>query len=252
MYACNPYVTYCNPHTRMPVSFSKPVHLSTSRHYRREQPPKAVHLPSLSEITAWSILENEDNQGDQDDSNIPKDSNEAYEQARNTWFQGGSKHQIEDISLDANLLDVLHKENISKQNEYREARTFVKRGLIFFKDEYAHGEETCKGDKILNQIFYLLDTIMLHRGWRREEAQIKLHKAYVIASLPIIYGKDWDLHAIRVLARFKVKSLKSLVLALFPRRFGKTVKYIRNIHFGVLFLNKMNSLCCLILYLCEY
>jgi hypothetical protein len=204
----------------MPVSFSKPVHLSTSRHYRREQPPKAVHLPSLSEITAWSILENEDNQGDQDD---PKDSNEAYEQARNTWFRGGSKHQIEDISLDANLLDQLHKENVSKQNEYREARTFIKRGLSFFKDEISKGEETCEGDKILNQIFYLLDTIMSFKQWKREEAQVKLHKAYIIASLPLIYGKSWDTNAARVLARFKVKSLKSLVLALFPRRYGKTI-----------------------------
>src|SRR6185312_16761430 len=33
----------------------------------------------------------------------------------------------------------------------------------------------------------------------------------------------WDIHAQRVLARFKVTTLKSLVLALFPRRFGKTI-----------------------------
>lgn len=81
----------------------------------------------------------------------------------------------------------------------------------------------CTGDEKLEQIFYLLDTILHARGWTREDSQAKLHKSYVIASLPQIYGKEWEVHSQRVLKKFGVTDLKSMVLALFPRRFGKTI-----------------------------
>lgn len=130
---------------------------------------------------------------------------------------------FEHCSLDAELTKQLIEQNQHELSEYTSAKQFEPRTLSFFGSEYRPDEKRCEGDIRLTQIFYLLDTIMLHKGWTREEAQIKLHKAYVIAALPLIYGRDWELHAHRVLARFGVTDHKSLVLALFPRRYGKTI-----------------------------
>lgn len=90
-------------------------------------------------------------------------------------------------------------------------------------DDDGYGGAKCAGDDKLKQIQFLLDDILRKRGWEREESQKKLHRSYIIAALPQIYGKDWEVHSQRVLKRFGVTDLKSLVLAMYPRRFGKTI-----------------------------
>lgn len=133
----------------------------------------------------------------------------------------------ETISVDDEFLNRLQALNKKQLDSYKDDRMFEKRSLSYFQDDLTdlslEDDLRCEGDIRLRRIFYLLDTIMLHKKWTREEAQIKLHKSYIIASLPIIYGSDWDIHQERILAKFKVKDLKSLVLALFPRRYGKTI-----------------------------
>lgn len=87
----------------------------------------------------------------------------------------------------------------------------------------AFDHAVCAGDTKVKQIKFLLDDLLRPRGWLREEAQKKLHRSYLIASLPLIYGKDWEIHCARVLKLFGVDDLKSLVLAIYARRFGKTI-----------------------------
>jgi hypothetical protein len=95
--------------------------------------------------------------------------------------------------------------------------------MALYDEEDTYTGVKCAGDDKLKQIQFLLDDILKRRGWEREESQKKLHRSYVIASLPQIYGKDWEVHSQRVLKRFGVTDLKSLVLAMYPRRFGKTI-----------------------------
>lgn len=140
----------------------------------------------------------------------------THHDSTDEWFQ-------HDFSLQDELLAILERQNIKEQHDYNVSKEFIRRGTGFFDEDDCIEDETCEGDERLKQIFYLLDVIMTPKGWKREEAQIKLHKAYVIASLPLIYGKEWDVNAKRVLERFGVTDLKSLVLALYPRRFGKTI-----------------------------
>jgi hypothetical protein len=77
----------------------------------------------------------------------------------------------------------------------------------------------CAGDRRLEAIIYTLNNL----GYVRSEFQKKLHLHFLQASLPVIYGDDWATHAERVLAEFGLDKISAEVMALAPRRHGKTM-----------------------------
>lgn len=56
----------------------------------------------------------------------------------------------------------------------------------------------------------------------RSGDQTIMHDAFIIACLPLIYGKEWESNCIRVMKEHKITRIRSEVLCLTPRRFGKT------------------------------
>ena len=84
--------------------------------------------------------------------------------------------------------------------------------------ENDNGHIMCDGDKRLRHIRTLLSTF----SEIRSEQQKEFHDKFLIACLPHIYGKDWEAHRIRVLEQFKIKRIRFEVMAVTPRRFGKS------------------------------
>lgn len=60
-------------------------------------------------------------------------------------------------------------------------------------------------------------------GYQRHRNQKRFHEAFTDATLPIIYGDDWNANAERVLTERGLTRVRAEVLAQAPRRIGKTV-----------------------------
>lgn len=82
----------------------------------------------------------------------------------------------------------------------------------------ASATDLCTGDMRLRNIRHTLN----HLGIIRSADQIQFHEAFLQACLPKIYGSDWDLHSLRVMREFDIKRIRYEVLAMTPRRWGKT------------------------------
>lgn len=75
------------------------------------------------------------------------------------------------------------------------------------------------GQKIVASLEARLESF----GYRRSLQQREFHDAFIRACLPHIYGLDYfDRHKRRILKRHGLKRMRSEVLCLTPRRFGKT------------------------------
>jgi hypothetical protein len=99
----------------------------------------------------------------------------------------------------------------------------LKRDVIRTKFEVAldpHKSKECEGDVRLKNILHALDNIP---GVTRSDDQKRLHKHFIDACLPKIYGSDWAANSQRVLAeRGNLKVIPYNVCAITPRRQGKT------------------------------
>jgi hypothetical protein len=124
-------------------------------------------------------------------------------------------------ALDLDINHAFEEECIRAIDDWdKDAEISTKWEVAFESDDIS---AQCEGDKILKKIQYLLDHVMDGLGWKRTEEQIALHDAYLIASLPKIYGDEWESKSAEVMARFDVTKIKALVLSLMPRRYGKSV-----------------------------
>ncbi len=141
-----------------------------------------------------------------------------------TWFEGAS--------FAGELIQHYEKENRQQVKEWGLASRLSTRWDIEFgkaaggKEEEIDVEDEgqCEGDIRLRKIEWLLDNALdIAYGWDRTESQSQFCRAYLIAALPKIYGKDWERHSARVMARFNVRQVKQLVLGMTPRRWGKTI-----------------------------
>lgn len=74
------------------------------------------------------------------------------------------------------------------------------------------------GDERLKKLRYYLN----NTGFDRSADQILFHEHFIQACLPLIYGVDWDRNSVRVMEEFDIVELKSEVLCMTPRRFGKS------------------------------
>jgi hypothetical protein len=74
------------------------------------------------------------------------------------------------------------------------------------------------GDRCLQAIRRLLSTFSNIRS----EQQKQFHDNFLIACLPKIYGKDWEANRVRVLRQFGINRIQFEVMAITPRRFGKS------------------------------
>ena len=109
------------------------------------------------------------------------------------------------------------KEHLDNVDDQR----FVETAKEAFGDGTLKRSRVCQGDIRFRKLRTTLDTIMNHLGRKRTEHQIRLHDAYTLAALPIIYGREWAAESTRVLKEFGIKKLKQMVLAITPRRWGK-------------------------------
>lgn len=79
---------------------------------------------------------------------------------------------------------------------------------------------TCQGDVRVRQIKKCLDSFK----WERSRDQIQLHEDFLQLNLQLIYGeRDFEANRLRLMKEFGLTSFKVGALALFPRRWGKTV-----------------------------
>jgi hypothetical protein len=135
---------------------------------------------------------------------------------------------FEEPTLSAQLIDDYDAENRKAIKEWGVASTLSNKWDLEWgvtREELWDDEVQiqCEGDIRLRKIRYMLDTILIVHEWERTEAQVALHKAYTIASLPKIYGRQWEQCSARVMAEFGIREIHQLVLGLTPRRFGKTI-----------------------------
>jgi hypothetical protein len=75
------------------------------------------------------------------------------------------------------------------------------------------------GDLILKKVLNQLDSF---EEFQRSETQKQFHKEFVDASLPHIYGLEFERNRSRILAQRQLKELQQEILVCTPRRFGKT------------------------------
>ena len=116
--------------------------------------------------------------------------------------------------------DIMEYMDFYRAIEQRDAslRRVVKRS-DYITNPQRHNE-TRDGDALLE----LLEATLEHGiGITRSRDQVKFHKAYTNACLPLIYGDSWEIHAPRVLRQRGISDSNPFVLVQCPRRWGKTV-----------------------------
>jgi len=106
--------------------------------------------------------------------------------------------------------------------EKTETRLRKKQRIVSRYDHFSDplfGTDTCEGDERLEAINYTLDSFR----WVRTDAQVMFHTHFTQAMLRRIYGQSWDANAVRVLQEHGLKKIKTEVMIMTPRRYGKTV-----------------------------
>jgi len=98
-------------------------------------------------------------------------------------------------------------------------RLSIKRKLDSICSPGAKRQKNVAGDTILKQILKTLDSF---EEFQRSAEQKQFHESFVDASLPHIFGLDWERNRSRVLAGRNLKELQQELLVCTPRRFGKT------------------------------
>lgn len=79
-------------------------------------------------------------------------------------------------------------------------------------------DRRCLGDLRLSRLRWYLNSM----GFQRSADQMNFHEHFIQAVLPLIYGDEWDQNSVRVMREFGITELKSEVLCMTPRRFGKS------------------------------
>jgi len=74
------------------------------------------------------------------------------------------------------------------------------------------------GDKRLRGVRWTLNNL----GISRSEDQLTFHNAFVHATLRQIYADSWAEHSVRVMEQEQITKIRSEVLIMTPRRWGKT------------------------------
>lgn len=82
----------------------------------------------------------------------------------------------------------------------------------------ANSSDGQKRHQELNKALEKLDK----SGFQRNYHQMIMHKAYTVASLKWIYRKDLKANLVRLIRDMQIEEMKSNVIVLTPRRYGKT------------------------------
>lgn len=131
------------------------------------------------------------------------------------WWQRGT-------SIVQHTIERAEKENRELQVQWKEICR-VPSIVDSLKNSNGSSSVLTEGDIILKKINFYLDYMYELRGWQRNEYQIQFHEAFTEAALPRIYGKDWEANSARVMLKYNTLKINPYVLALTPRRLGKTI-----------------------------
>lgn len=108
----------------------------------------------------------------------------------------------------------LHRE--AQLRRKRQACTLMRRRVAATRPPESH--DTDAGDQRLASLRATLGSFGM-----RSADQVEFHEMFIEASLPHIFGKaTWPMVAQRVLSRLGIARVRSEVLVLTPRRYGKT------------------------------
>lgn len=92
------------------------------------------------------------------------------------------------------------------------------RGRLFAQVGPSSNRQDCEGDRRLRQI----EKYLYSSGYKLTLDQQTFARKYVDACLPLIYGKEWSSHSVRVMRERGIDKMMSDVMVICPRRFGKT------------------------------
>ncbi len=76
-----------------------------------------------------------------------------------------------------------------------------------------------QGDIRASNVLHCLNSL----GYVRSREQHQFHQSFFQSCLPKIYGKEWEGSSRRVMESYSIEKIRYEVLAMTPRRFGKTV-----------------------------
>jgi len=79
-------------------------------------------------------------------------------------------------------------------------------------------QRKCNGDLRLDKLNWWLNNL----GVERSPDQVLFHRTFTDACLPKIYGADWSQSAVRVMNQRGLTEINYEVMAITPRRWGKT------------------------------
>jgi hypothetical protein len=115
----------------------------------------------------------------------------------------------------ASALSLFQSEFNEEQAQERSRRRIRTRERVITEP---NPNKQCMGDlRLLKLRWYLSNT-----GFSRSADQVNFHEHFIQACLPLIFGDEWDKNSVRVMKQFKITELKSEVLCMTPRRFGKS------------------------------
>ena len=127
--------------------------------------------------------------------------------------------------FDVETIEKCKQLDIEWHEEWVEEATFVEHHSLLFPTigQAKRQRKVCEGDRRVKKMNEMLDSILLPFHRRRNVYQIAYHESYMIASLPKIYEKDWVTQSSRLLKEYGIKRVNPFVLAIAPRRVGKTL-----------------------------
>lgn len=109
----------------------------------------------------------------------------------------------------------LYKAAFNKAEKNKEIRT-----RISISTDWARDLGKSKGDERFRKMQSLLNNIA--PGFVRSPDQLLFHKFFTIAVLPHIFGSDWESNCVRIMEELEIDKITYEVMAMTPRRWGKT------------------------------
>ncbi len=99
-----------------------------------------------------------------------------------------------------------------------EATKFIRRRIHVSSDRMRNITRN-QGDVRAANVLKRLNNL----GYVRSKDQMWFHQAFFQACLPKIYGKEWENSSMRVMESYGITDIRYEVMAMTPRRWGKTV-----------------------------
>lgn len=98
-------------------------------------------------------------------------------------------------------------------------RLITKRAFVFDPN----CSKQLSGEARYQRVLQNIEAITAANGFSLETAQRLFVREYLFACTPLVYGSDWKESSMQFLQKNKLAKIQHQVMALTPRRFGKTV-----------------------------